>query len=76
MGRIVGQPATCTKKGWGGVGDPTRVCRPPLRWLSQFLSYEKERIQLLMTFLLRTFFMVEWVDIYKGEIMVTFLVGW
>ena len=26
--------------------DPAGVCRPPLRWLSQFLSYEKEIIQL------------------------------
>ena len=24
------------------------VCRPPLRWLSQFLSYENERDQLMM----------------------------
>ena len=23
-------------------GDPARVCRPLLRWLSQFLPYEKE----------------------------------
>ena len=23
-------------------GDPATVCRPPLRWLSQFLPYEKE----------------------------------
>ena len=57
-------------------GNPTEVCWPPLRWLSQFLSYEKERIQLFMAFLLRTFFVVEWVGIYKGEIVVTFLVGW
>ena len=27
-------------------GDSAGVCRPPLQWLSQFLSYEKEIIQL------------------------------
>ena len=48
-------------------GDPAGVCRSPLRWLSQFLSYEKERIQLFMTLLLSTFFVVEWVGIYKGK---------
>ena len=29
-------------------GGPVGECRPPLRCLSQFLSYEKERDQLLM----------------------------
>ena len=58
------------------MGDPAGVCLPPLRWLSQFLSYERERIQLFMALLLRTFSVVEWVGIYKGEIVVTFLVGW
>ena len=41
LGRSVGSDrrATCNlhKK-----GDPAGVCRPPLRWLSQFLPYEKE----------------------------------
>ena len=32
-----------------------RVCRSPLRCLSYFLSYEKERIQLLMALCLHTF---------------------
>ena len=76
LGRFDGSDrrTTCNlhKKG----GDLERVCQPPLRWLSRFLSYEKERIQLFMVFLLRTFFVVEWVGIYKGEIVVTFLVGW
>ena len=30
-------------------------CQPPLRCLSQFLSYEKDKIQLLMALLLPTF---------------------
>ena len=34
------QPATCTKK-----GGPAGVCRLPLRYLSQFLSYNRERDQ-------------------------------
>ena len=29
-------------------GGPTGECRPPLRCLSQFLSYERERDQLLI----------------------------
>ena len=53
--------------GGGGGGDPTGVCRSPLPWLSQFLSYEKEIIQLFMAFLLCTFFMVEWVGIIRGK---------
>ena len=63
MGQIVREPATCMKKGAIRGG----VCQPPLQWLSQFLSYEREIIQLFMTLLLRTSFVVEWVDIYKGK---------
>ena len=51
-------------------GDPARVCRPPLRWLSQFLSYEKERIRLYFFFngvIDAYLFVVEWVGIYKGK---------
>ena len=29
-------------------GGPAGECRPPLRFLSQFLSYEREKDQLLM----------------------------
>ena len=45
LGRSVGPDryTTCTEK-----GGPTGECRPPLRYLSQFLSYEKERDQLLI----------------------------
>ena len=40
LDQIVEQPATCTKK-----GDLAGVYQTSLRWLSQFLSYEKERIK-------------------------------
>ena len=57
-------------------GDPAELCRSSLRWLSQFLPYEKEFNCFLWRNYCIPFFMVEWVGIYKGEIVVTFLVGW
>ena len=47
LGRSVGPDfhTTCNLR---VKGDPTGVCRLPLRFLSKFLSYEKGRIQLLM----------------------------
>ena len=47
--------------------DLAGVCQPPLRWLSQFISYEKERIQLFYGIITAYLFVVEWVDIYKGK---------
>ena len=76
LGQFDGSGRRTTCKLHRKKGDPAGVCQPPLRWLSRFLFYEKKRIQLLMALLLRTFFVVEWVDIYKGEIVVTFLIGW
>ena len=48
-------------------GDPTGVCRSPLRWLSQFLFNKKEIIQLFYGVITAYLFVVEWVGIYKEK---------
>ena len=56
-------------------GHPAEVCRLPLRWLSQFFPYENNST-VFYGVIAAYLFAVEWVGIYKGEILVTFLVGW
>ena len=53
LDRSVG-PNRCINCNLHRKGDPEGVCRS-LLWLSQFLSYEKERIQLFMALSLCTF---------------------
>ena len=43
LGQFDGSRRRTTCKLHKKMGDPARVCRPLLQWLSQFLSYKKEK---------------------------------